>query len=258
MTPAWILDILAAAMLAVAGISAARLAAARPRQRGPVVTGIDLAHLLMAIAMAGTLAASLTTLPGTMWEAIFGLLTVWFACQAWREARANGSHALARHCAPHLAHSAAMLYMFAALMTPAADSPLMGGTSGPVMRTLHYPALAFVFTLVLAAYSVWDLDQLSSTRHGFTAAVAGVPGAALAGVPASAAPMPRPSPSQDRPPRPVRTDLRSRLAEADQAVASGGGSGRSGARGALLSPGTTVGCRIVMGVTMALMLLIMI
>jgi hypothetical protein len=176
MTPAWILDILAAVMLAVAGVSAARLAAARPWQRGPVVTGIDLTHLLMAIAMAGTLAASLTTLPGTTWEAIFGLLTAWFACQAWREARVNGSHAVAGHSAPHLVHSAAMLYMFAALITPAAGSPALGGASRPVMRTLQYPALAFIFTLVLAAYSVWDLDQLSGRRRLAAATAGGGPG----------------------------------------------------------------------------------
>ena len=53
MTPAWILGILAALMMAIAGVSAARLATARLRQRGPVVISIDLAHLLMAIAMAG-------------------------------------------------------------------------------------------------------------------------------------------------------------------------------------------------------------
>ena len=257
MTPAWILDILAAVMLAVAGISAARLAAARPRQRGPVVTGIDLAHLLMAIAMAGTLAASLTTLPGTIWEAIFGLLTAWFACQAWREARANGSHALARHCAPHLAHSAAMLYMFAALMTPAAGSPVMGGTSGPVMRTLHYPALAFVFTLVLAAYSVWDLDQLSGRRR---LAAAAVPSAAAV-VPALAGPGSAPVAAEGPRPTagPATTTMLPVPAAAGVAATVGGAPGKGpAARMLLLSPGVSAGCRIALGITMAFMLAIMI
>jgi hypothetical protein len=47
-------------------------------------------------------------------------------------------------------------------------------------------------------------------------------------------------------------------AAADQAASSSAAPGRGGAgRKRLLSPGTTVGCRIAMGVTMALMLFIM-
>ena len=75
----------------------------------------------MAIAMAGMLAPSLTTLPNGAWEVVFALLTAWFAYRVVRDARANGTRALAGgHCAPHLVHSAAMLYMFLALAPPAA------------------------------------------------------------------------------------------------------------------------------------------
>ena len=116
MTPAWILDILAALMLVVATVSAARLAAARPWQRGSLVIDTDVAHLLMAIAMAGMLASSLRTLPDTAWEVIFGLMTAWFAVRVILDARANGVRALATgHCAPHLVHSGSMLYMFLAV-----------------------------------------------------------------------------------------------------------------------------------------------
>ena len=58
LTPVWILDVLAGVMLAVAGVSAARLVGARPWRRGTVVTDTDVGHLLMAIAMAGMLAAA--------------------------------------------------------------------------------------------------------------------------------------------------------------------------------------------------------
>jgi hypothetical protein len=34
------------------------------------------------------------------------------------------------------------------------------------MGTLALPALAFVFTLLLVGYSVWDLDQLSGPGPG--------------------------------------------------------------------------------------------
>ena len=73
MTPAWLLDIVAAVMLVVAALSAARLAAARPWQRG-AVTDTDVAHLLMSLAMAGMLTPALRTLPDAAWEVIFGLL----------------------------------------------------------------------------------------------------------------------------------------------------------------------------------------
>ena len=141
MTPSWILDIFAALMLAVAAVSAARLAVARAWQHGSVVTDTDIAHLLMAIAMAGMLVPDLTTLPRAVWEAIFTVMTAWFAYRVIQDARANGTRALAGgHCAPHLVHSAAMLYMFLALVAPASGSHEMsgmGGSSG--MQSLDMP-----------------------------------------------------------------------------------------------------------------------
>ena len=144
MTPAWILDIFAALMLVVAAVSAARLVAARPWQRGAVIIDTDMAHLLMAIAMAGMLAPSLTTLPnarvGSHLRAADRLVR---ATGSSRDARANGVRALAGgHCAPHLVHSAAMLYMFAAIAAPAAGGGSgmsgMGGASA-AMQTLQLP-----------------------------------------------------------------------------------------------------------------------
>ena len=160
--PTWILDVLAGVMLAVAGVSAGRLAAARPWRRGTAVTDTDIGHLLMAIAMAGTLAAGLRTLPSAAWIVIFGVLTCWFGYRVARDARASGVRALAgRHCTPHLVHSGAMVYMFLALPPLAAASAGMGSPG----QALRYPSLALVFALVLAASTVWDLDQLSGRRY---------------------------------------------------------------------------------------------
>jgi len=263
MTPAWLLDIFAALMLVVAAVSAARLVTARPWVRGGAAAGpagpdVDVAHLLMAIAMAGMLSASLTTLPNTAWEVIFGLMTAYFAWRVWRDAQANGVRALAGgHCAPHLAHSGAMLYMFLALAAPAAGGSGMadmGGASGSAMQTLEYPTLAFVFALILAGYSVWDLDQLSGRRYvlagaGVQLATAHVPAMAGGAEPAAAA---LSSPA-------VTGDAASPSAPSAAGPLPGGSRGRGpGVRALLLSPGTTVGCRIVMGITMAFMLVIMI
>jgi hypothetical protein len=252
MTPAWILDVFAALMLMVAAVSAARLSMARQWRGGLATADVDVAHLLMAIAMAGMVAASLTTLPDTAWEVVFGLMTAWFAGRVWRDATGNGVRALAGgHYAPHLVHSGAMLYMFLALAAPD-GGPGMGGMGASAMRTLEYPTLAFAFALILAGYSVWDLDQLSGRRYslasvGMPVAPASVPTLAAAGSAAvafSGPPATRDATATSAPP-------------ADKAVPGTPGSG-PGARALLLSPATRVGCRIVMGVTMAFMLVIMI
>jgi Domain of unknown function (DUF5134) len=233
-------------MLAVAAVSAARLVAARVWRGGPASADTDIAHLLMALAMAGMLASSLTTLPAGAWEAIFGLLTAWFAVRVVRDARAEGTRALASgHCAPHLVHSAAMLYMFLALGAPVGGG--MSGMSGPGTQTLEYPTLAFAFALTLAGYSVWDIDQLAGERAVARAAGLALAGAALAGVPVLAG-------AESGPVRSASA-VDGRPAD-DHTIAERPADGVGGA--ALLSPGVTMGCRIAMGVTMAFMLIIMI
>ena len=262
MTPAWILDILAALMLVVAAVSAGRLVAAQPWQRGSVFTDTDVAHLFMAIAMAGMLVSSLTTLPNAAWEIIFALLTAWFAVRVVRDARANGVRALAGgHCAPHLVHSAAMLYMFLALVTPAAGRGAGMSGMGSATQTLRYPTLAFVFALILVGYTIWDLDQLSGRRYGTTPAraplagvTAAVPALAVAGSPTATFSAPPASGLA------AVASTTSAPADADVAAVPDADRPETGAaaRGLLLSPAVTIGCRIAMGATMAFMLIIMI
>jgi hypothetical protein len=245
MTPAWILDIFAALMLVVAAVSAARLAVARLWQGEAVGAGADVSHLLMGIAMAGMLASGLTTLPNAAWEVIFGVLTAWFGYRLVRDARANGVRALAGgHCVPHLAHSAAMLYMFLALAASAAGGGSemggMSGSSGSATQALKYPTLTFALALILVGYTVWDLDQLSGRRYSLSSPVA-VP----AVVPAMAGAEPAP------------VAFSATAVAAGPAAGDGGVSGGLAARRLLLSAGATVSCRIAMGVTMAFMLLVM-
>jgi hypothetical protein len=257
MTPAWILDIFAAIMLVVAAVSAARLVVARPWQRGAVITDTDISHLLLGIAMAGMLASGLTTLPNGAWAAVFGVLAVWFGYRVVRDYQASGARALAvGHCAPHLVHSAAMMYMFLAITAPAAGGGSgmggMGGMGG--MSTLHVPTLAFVFALILIGYTVWDLDQLSSLRHGLAAAVAGAAAPALVGAAAgTVGPEAVAGPGAGGG---VAADAPAGSGEAGHGGTAGGG--RSGVAAILDSLGTVVGCRIAMGVTMALILFLMI
>jgi len=264
MIPSWILDIFAAVMLVVAAVSAARLAVARPWQRGArpaALADIDIAHLLMAIAMAGMLASGLRTLPDRAWEVVFAVMTAWFAYRVVRDAQASGVRALAGgHCAPHLIHAGAMLYMFAAVAAPAAHgSGGMGGMSGGGMGgmgTLSLPFLAFGFALALVGYSIWDLDQLSgpgtSGHYRLAAARVAPTGPVLAGVGATARPGAAVAVAVAEPASPP---LAAEVAEEAPSVppASGPADGTG-----VLAPWVATGCRIAMGVTMAFMLVIMI
>ena len=249
--PAWLLDIFAAVMLGVVALTATRLAVARPWRQGVrrvALADVDVAHLLMALAMAGMFSASLTTLPNDAWAVIFGVLTAWFAVRVVLDARVSGVRALSGgHCAPHLIHAAAMMYMFL---------PLDNGV-------LELPALAFAFALVLIGYATWDLDQLSGPGPSAHYSLATARVAMLAGTTAGAVAQPGAASG---------LAAASSLAAARPGTASEtGGEGLAAASGVLpasvgapgggtgvLAPWVTTVCRITMGVTMAFMLLIMI
>jgi len=259
MIPSWILDIFAAIMLVVAAVSAGRLVAARPWQRGTrraALADIDVAHLLMAIAMAGMLVSGLRTLPDGAWEAVFGVLTAWFAYRVASDFRVSGIRALAGgHCAPHLIHAGAMLYMFVAMTAPAkGGSNGMGGMGGGLsgMGTLDLPFLAFLFALALVGYSIWDLDQLSgpgaSGHYSLAVARVAPPSPVLAGVGATVVAASAPTAAQS-----VSEPAAEPVAIAQVPSASGPADGTG-----VLAPWVATSCRIAMGVTMAFMLLIMI
>jgi hypothetical protein len=291
--PASILDIFAAIMLVVATVSAARLLVARPWLRGRGAVGavgadIDISHLLMAIAMAGTLAAGLRTLPNDAWDVIFAVLTAWFGYHVARDARRTGVRALSgAHCAPHLVHTAAMLYMFVAVTAPAASGGSgMSGMGGSGTQTLSLPILAFLFALILIGYGIWDLDQLSgpgASGHYSLAAARMVPASAsgaaipaLAGADSPAAAFSGPT-SAASPVSPASAVSAASTvatgstvatastvatvtppAEADRATSRDPDPVPGDAGHPLLAPWVATSCRIAMGITMALMLIIMI
>lgn len=222
MTPSWLLDLLAAIMLAVVVASLVRalmipLATAGPWRPVQVAADADVAHALMGIAMAGTFTPGLAMLPNAAWRVIFGLATAWFAGRAWLQARRGGiGELLASRCLLNLVHCAALLYMFLALS--AAPGGGMAGTSmgsPAAMGTLQYPTLAGAFTLLLVGGSVWDLDQLPGRRLSLAVAAGPATGAAASG------------------PRPA-------------------------ARAFLLAPATQVSWQVILGIAMAVMLVILV
>ena len=145
----------------------------------------------MGLAMAGTLTAGLSTLPSGAWEVIFGFLTAWFAYRVAREYRGRGLRALvSEHHAPHLLHSAAMLYMFLALRTSAshAGAPAVPAMPGMSAAGLRLPTVALLFAFLLCAYVVADLDRVPpppafARLHLASLAPAVVPSMALASAP---------------------------------------------------------------------------
>jgi uncharacterized protein DUF5134 len=255
MPPTWLLDVVAALMLVVAAMSATRLAAgwlpasrlstaeptdSRSWLRPSDGADADIAHLLMGIAMAGMLATSARTLSPRAWVVIFGVLTAWFAWRSTRGIRVNGARSLASgHCALPLFHSAAMVYMFAALTT--SGGMQMTGMGSGTAQSLRYPPLALAFALVLACYSAWDLYQVSGRRKSLWAATSAddtVPAARAAVLTAFT---------------PAIT------AQFGAATSSPVASGTTVPQRALLQfPAATTASRIVMGVAMVFMLLIMI
>jgi hypothetical protein len=221
-TPAWMLDIFAAVMLLVAEVSAGQLVAARAwTRRGSAGADIVVARLLTGVALAGLLVSGLKILPDAAWEIVFAVITAWFVWRLWRENRGRDAAAVARgHYAPPLVHSAAMLYVFAALPGLTAGfsgmsmSGMAGGASGGI------PALAVIFALLLVALSVHDLDRRAGVDGYFH----------VVGRPFAAGPAPG-----------AGADLSAYTAER-----------------LLLSPAVVKGCQVTTGVAMAFTLIIMI
>ncbi len=261
MTPSWLLDIFAVLMLAVAAVSVARLVIARPWLRLPPCADADSAHVLMGIAMAGMLATGLRTFPNVVWEAVFAVLTLWFGVRV-AVVRQPAPRSLRRgHYPTHLTHSAAMLYMFVAATVPAAGaSQGMGGMAmgGAAMGVLRLPTLAFAFALLLSGFAVTDLDQLGATVRGAAAhapLLVGQPALATASLASVAPPAPDGRADTehdlDRGSTPASASL-------SASVSAAGSASDGGLTSYLLSDQTAAICRICMGITMVLMLIIMI
>lgn len=240
-TPAWILEIFAAVTLLVAEVSAGQLVLARAWTRRAIADAdIAVSRLLTGIAMAGILVSGLRFLPNGAWEAVFTVMTAWLAWRLWRESSGHGTGGTggagrSRYAAP-LVHSAAMLYLFAALAAPAA--PGTGGMSGmgfspSGLPTLQAPVLAAIFTLLLIAFAVHDLDRRSGVDGYFAAA--------------------------GRPLVPAGSAL---AAAAGRAPGAGAGTESAPQAGTaarlLLSPAMVKGCQVATGVTMAFILVILI
>jgi len=163
-------DVLASVMLAVALYGIGRLVASwlwlRPTHRD-----VDLMHVLMGVAMAGTL-CRVDLLPAGVWEPVFSVLAAWFV---WRfsmfvtrrgiTGRDEDHVHHASHYLTHLVMALSMLYMY---LSPGASPPraveaagsasgamLVAGATGSPGNLVGVPLL---FVVVLLTSGVWELD----------------------------------------------------------------------------------------------------
>jgi hypothetical protein len=224
-------------MILVAEVSAGQLVAARAwTRRGGADADIAVSQLLTGIAVTAILVPGLGALPNAAWATVFAVMTAWFAWRLWRASRGRTAAVASGHYAPHLARSAAMLYLFAAIAGPSAEGSGMS-TSGPGgmaglppdgasggMPAIHAPTLALIFALVLIAFTVHDLDRGSASGAG----------------PVVTVPPGQPAQANVAAPAP-RASLAALTAER-----------------LLLSPAMVKGCRVATGVTLAVTLIIMI
>jgi len=282
--PAWLTGIFAALMLTVAVYCAGRLIAAR-RWRRPTEVDTDAGHVVMGVAMAGMLAASLRILPAVVWEPVFGAGALWFAGQALRARRgALTSPWRCLHPAPHLVECAAMLYMFLILPTlPAhASGAAMAAlsTSAPASR---FSFLALALALFMFGYVVRVADRLTLHAPAHAPAHAQAHARALAPAPAHARALTLPA----RPagavqlagssPAPARAlalaaqpagavqpagsspapMLATGFAPAETPAPSNCGAAAIPSRRAILAPRCSALCKIAMGITMGYMLILM-
>jgi len=178
MGPAWLVNSLAAIMLATAAYCSGRLVAAEVWHR-TTHADVDVGHVAMGVAMAGMLVDSLRTLPSGAWEVVFACLSAWFVVQIARFVSRAGVRGWdddhlhhASHYVTHLAMALAMLYMFLdpSMSRMSAGMIESSGAMGSAPSSAAASGVPLVLAFVLLVAAVWYADGL--TRFVREAAVA--------------------------------------------------------------------------------------
>jgi hypothetical protein len=240
--PGWLADLFGAVMGLVALYSAGRLVAAQ-LQSLQTHLDVDLAHVLMGVAMAGMLVTSVNFVRPALWEIVFVLLALWFVWRCYEFVTRRGLKGRDDDHVHHLSHYAthevmalAMLYMY--LADPARSGALANGAmpmSGATGTTADFVGLPLLFLIVLFSSGVWELDGIerlspSGTRRVPETVLATVGGAA-----------PAPAVGGSSAPSPVGAQPLGKRAQ----------------RARWLAPRLEAACHIAMCITMGYMLIVM-
>jgi hypothetical protein len=175
--PTWLFDFFAAVMLAVSVYCATRLGVVQRLHR-TLHVDVNVAHVVMGVAMAGMLVPGLNPLGATAWEVIFAGLAAWFTAKSARFFARHGLrgrssdhfHGIS-HYLTHLVMSCAMLYMYLAGVS-ATTVHATGMVMAPVAGTADFVALPLLFIAVLAVSAVAHLDSLGRFSPARVAALA--------------------------------------------------------------------------------------
>lgn len=185
--PAWLAYSFAVVMVAISVYCVGRLALARRmgrRNHGDV----NVAHVLMGVAMAGMLAPSWRVLPVGLWQVVFGAVVAYFLVLSVRFVASHGVSGTDDDHVHHLSHYAIHLLMACAMLYMYWLGSRAGAASGVAMMTSAPggpgdPGLTFALIGVLVASAVWQLDSLPRfAQSTATALAAGGGGAGVAAV----------------------------------------------------------------------------
>ncbi len=162
MGPAWLDDLLAVVMVAVAAVEVGRLsvasAAGRPSERD-----VDAFHLAMGVSMAGMLTGHLSPFAAQAWAVVFGGSAVWFACRVpWAVAATTHAPASLGHRLTHVASSLAMVYMLLAVGTGPGAARDAGAMAAMSSGSHHLPVLS----ILLAAALLVGVVHAGRARQG--------------------------------------------------------------------------------------------
>jgi hypothetical protein len=169
-SPPLLADLLAALMIVVATVAAARLVWWR-LCGGRAEPDADALHVLMGAAMAGIFEPRISPVPGVAWLAVFTAAAGWFTWRAIRKGQA-GRGVLASHPAPHAVECAAMIYMLWPVHQPAGhDTTAMAGMGEHARMLTGNPVVAVVLAAFMLGYIAWTVDQFArgsraATRSG--------------------------------------------------------------------------------------------
>jgi hypothetical protein len=159
-SPGWLGSVLGLAMGAVVVICAVQLGLRRDGA-GTAARAAHVAHLVMAVSMAGMAIPALAIGPSWAWQVAFGLLLAWFVVRSIAALRRHGAHL------PHEAvHAVMALSMLLMVGEPMVASP----TS---MGAMHPPVVGG-FGIVLAAILVGSAAfTMATPRPGSVEAAEG-------------------------------------------------------------------------------------
>jgi hypothetical protein len=181
-TPEWLYDFFGVLVLGVAGYSVVLLGVTVAAHR-PAGWDVDVAHVLMGVAMAGMFVARWAFGSKLMWQLIFAVLLIWFLARSAISIRQFGLHL--PHFLVHGVLSLAMILMYA--FPGVTRSASMGSMQMSMPMAMSGgsrldPAVTLFIALCLLASAIFTVgsSKRGSSHHGSHAlAYAGASGGSI-------------------------------------------------------------------------------